>query len=41
MNIPKVMSDRIDYYSDKLSGNPKLQQLYKNCFLSTWNTALE
>ena len=41
MNIPKAMSDRIEYYLGKLEGNPKLQQLYKNCFLSTWNTALQ
>ena len=41
MNIPKSMAERLEYYSSKLEGNPKLQQLYKNCFLSTWNTALQ
>lgn len=41
MNIPQAMSDRIEYYSQKLSDNPKLQKIYKNCFLSTWESALK
>ena len=28
MNIPKSMAERLEYYSSKLEGNPKLQQLY-------------
>lgn len=41
MNIPQAMSDRIEYYSQKLADNPKLQKMYKNCFLSTWESALK
>lgn len=41
MNIPAVIYERIESYSRKLAGNPKLRSLYRNCFLSTWETALE
>jgi len=41
MRVPAVITERIESYSQKLSGNPKLQALYRNCFLSTWETALE
>lgn len=40
MNIPKIMADRIASYSEKLAGNPKLQKMYQNCYLSTWESAL-
>lgn len=41
MNIPKVMSDRIALYSEKLSKYPKLQAMYQKCYPNTWETALE
>ena len=40
MNVPKIINDRTEEYSKKLEGNPKLAQMYKNCFLSTWESAL-
>lgn len=41
MNIPKVIEERIAAYSQKIEGNPKLQKLYRNCCLSTWESALQ
>ena len=41
MNIPKAINERIEIYSRKLAGNPKLQKMYRNCYLSTWETALQ
>lgn len=41
INIPKVLEDRIKYYENKLQGNEKLCKLYRNCCLSTIETALE
>ena len=33
MNIPNAITERINKYTDKLSSHPKLQALYKNCYL--------
>ena len=41
INIPKLLEDRIKYYENKLQGNEKLCKLYRNCCLSTIETALE
>ncbi len=41
INIPKALEDRIKYYENKLQGNKKLCKLYRNCCLSTIETALE
>lgn len=41
MNIPKALNDRIERYSAKLEKYPKLCKLYKNCSLSTIQSALE
>lgn len=41
MNIPKAINERIEIYSRKLAGNPKLQKMYRNCYLSTWESALQ
>ena len=41
INIPKALEDRIKYYESKLQGYEKLRTLYRNCCLSTIETALE
>ena len=41
VNIPKALEDRIKYYENKLQGYEKLSKLYRNCCLSTIETALE
>lgn len=41
MKIPKAVSDRIECYSEKLSGYPKLRTMYQKCYPNTWETALE
>ncbi len=41
MNVPAVINERVESYSKKLAANPKLQKLYRNAYLSTWETALE
>lgn len=33
MNIPNAITERINKYTDKLSSHPKLQALYKSCYL--------
>ena len=41
MKIPEIMIERIESYAGKLGGNLKLQELYRNCYLSTWESALK
>ena len=41
MRIPEALSRRIEHYEKRLAGNPKLAALYRNCALSTVDTALE
>ena len=39
--VPKCMKEWTDVYAEKLSYNKKLVKLYKNCYESTWKTALK
>lgn len=39
--VPKCMKEWTDLYAEKLSYNKKLVKLYKNCYESTWKTALK
>ncbi len=41
MQAPKVLKERIDYYSSKLEKYPKIKSLYRNCCPNTIETALE
>ena len=41
MESPKVLKDRIEYYSAKLENYPKLRSLYRNCCPNTIETAVE
>lgn len=41
MEIPKVMQERIAFYSRRLASVPKLQKMYENCYPNTWLTALQ
>ena len=36
-----LYNERIEIYSRKLAGNPKLQKMFRNSYLSTWETALQ
>lgn len=41
MKIPKSLQKRIEYYSQRLEGYPKLRKLYQNCCPNTVETALQ
>lgn len=38
---PKEMLEHSDRYCAMLEDHPKLKELYRNCYLSTWETALK
>ena len=40
MEIPSALQKRIEYYSERLEGYPKLRELYRNCCPNTIETAL-
>jgi len=40
MNTPESITRRISFYCEKLKFNPKLSELYRNCCMSTLESAL-
>ena len=40
MKIPRAIIRRAEYYENRIKSNPRLALLYRNCALSTANTAL-
>ena len=41
MRIPGIIEKRVSEYSEKLKEYPKLQKMYRNCYLHTISTAIE
>ena len=41
MKIPQIIEKRVSEYSKKLESYPKLQKMYRNCYLHTISTAIE
>ncbi len=41
MKIPGIIEKRVSEYSEKLKEYPKLQKMYRNCYLHTISTAIE
>ena len=41
MRIPRIIEKRVSEYSEKLKEYPKLQKMYRNCYLHTISTAIE
>ena len=41
MHIPKIITEHIAQYCDKLNTYPRIRSMYEACYLSTLKTALE
>lgn len=39
--VPQIMEEHVSAYERRMAGNPKLAKLYRNCYLSTWKSALK